>query len=234
MSANAQALSQQEIFGAVAPERTGPAVPAPRTSRWDPEDFAREQIRGLVRRVFLSGADHPVKQVVFSAAERHTDVARICDQVGHALALETRSDIAVVSRGVGAVLVHDYFRRAPGAPVKSFSMPLAVNLWRVPEFILREPGGESAGTLNWLSCLAALRQEFEYAVIQGAPVGSSSEAALLGHLADGIILVLGAHSTRKATACKIKETLQGTHARLLGTVLSDRKFPVPEGIYRRL
>jgi hypothetical protein len=46
--------------------------------------------------------------------------------------------------------------------------------------------------------------------------------------------VLGAHSTRRATARKIKETLEAAQARILGTVLSERTFPVPERIYRRL
>src|SRR5207245_3174616 len=32
---------------------------------WNPEDFAREQIRGLVRQLFLSSIGRPVRQVVF-------------------------------------------------------------------------------------------------------------------------------------------------------------------------
>jgi Mrp family chromosome partitioning ATPase len=56
----------------------------------------------------------------------------------------------------------------------------------------------------------------------------------VGQLADGIILVLDARSTRRATARKIKETLQGARSQILGTVLSERVFPVPESIYRRL
>jgi Mrp family chromosome partitioning ATPase len=104
----------------------------------------------------------------------------------------------------------------------------------VPEFGVRECGEESGTGRYWLSCLAELRNEFEYAVIHGPAAGISSEAALLGQLADGIILVLEAHSTRKATARKIKETLEGAQSRILGTVLSKRTFPVPERIYRRL
>jgi Mrp family chromosome partitioning ATPase len=57
---------------------------------------------------------------------------------------------------------------------------------------------------------------------------------LLGELADGIVLVLGANSTRKATARKIKNTLETMRSQILGTVLSERAFPIPEWIYRRL
>ena len=68
----------------------------------------------------------------------------------------------------------------------------------------------------WISCLAELRTEFEYAVIHGPAAGISSEAAVLGQLADGIILVLGAHSTRRATARKIKETLEAAQVSNFG------------------
>jgi hypothetical protein len=118
--------------------------------------------------------------------------------------------------------------------IKSWSMQTAVNLWRVPGFGLGECDEESGTGRYWLSCLAELRIEFEYAVIHGPAAGISSEAALLGQLADGIILVVGAHSTRRATARKIKETLEAAQSRILGTVLSERRFPVPEQIYRRL
>jgi Mrp family chromosome partitioning ATPase len=95
--------------------------------------------------------------------------------------------------------------------------------------------GEESGTgAYWLSCLAELRNEFEYSVIHGPVAGTSSEAAVLGQLADGIIVVLGAHTTRRSTARKILETLDSTQARILGTVLSERKFPIPGWIYRRL
>jgi hypothetical protein len=235
MSASADVLQRPELVAVAAQEKSLSQSQAARPQAgWTPENFGREQIRGLVRRVFFWGEERPVRQVVFSAAEPHTDVASICDQVGHALALETSSHIAIVSR-VQAVeemqTVHPLY--AGRIPVKSWSIQLAKNLWRVPECRLRESLGRGEAS-RWLACLEELRSEFEYSVIHGPVAGTSSEAALLGRLADGLILVLGAHSTRKATACKIKESLQGTHSHILGAILSDRRFPVPERIYRRL
>jgi Mrp family chromosome partitioning ATPase len=71
-------------------------------------------------------------------------------------------------------------------------------------------------------------------VVEGPVASNSSEAALMAQLADGIILVLEARSSRKATLRKIKEVLEATPCRILGTVLSERAFPMPERIYRRL
>jgi hypothetical protein len=236
MSANADVLRRSGLIGSPAQETALPQVGVfCETSDWNPEDFAREQIRGLVRRVFFTSGAPPVKQVVFSAAGPHTDVANICDEVGRALASETSAHIAIVGREprVGA-MVRAHPRDRGSAAIKSWSTQTAINLWHVPEFGRRESGEESGTGRYWLSRLAELRNEFEYAVIQGPAAGISSEAALLGQLADGIILVLGAHSTRKATARNIKEALEAAQSRILGTVLSGRTFPVPARIYRRL
>ena len=202
---------------------------------WTPQDFAREQMRGLVRRVFLGSKDHSCKQVAFSAAEPETDVASLCDLAGRSLALETSLDVAVVGREqpvLERMWPHPRARRL--GSVKSCSVKAAINLWHVPGSARRECTDESATGCSWISFLAELRNEFEYAVIQAPAAGVSSDAALLGQLTDGIVLILEAHRTRKATARKIKETLLGAQCRILGTILSERRFPVPEFVYRRL
>jgi hypothetical protein len=236
MSANAEVLRRSEPMGSTAQETPLPRVgPSRETRGWNPEDFAREQIRGLVRRVFFANAAQPVKQVVFSAVDPNTDVAHICDQVGRALALETRADVAVVGRERRAdQMARPHLHQARSGVIKSRSARDGTNLWRVPGFGACQCGEKPGTGLYWLSCLTELRNEFEYAVIHGPVAGISSEAEVLGQLADGIILVLEAHNTRRATARKIKETLDSAQARILGTVLSERRFPVPDRIYRQL
>ena len=236
MSANVEVLHRSEVIGSVARETALPQPkPAGTTNRWDPEDFAREQIRGLVRQVFFAGETNPVKQVVFSAAEPHIDVVSICNRVATTLAFETCSQVALLECELNvAGIKRLHVPSKSGTSIKSRSMQLGGNLWRVSKNKL-SPYSEDSGTgLHWISCLAELRDEFEYVVIQGPAAGISSEAATLGQLTDGIVLVLGAHSTRRAAARKIKQTLEAAHARILGTVLSERTFPIPEQIYRRL
>jgi hypothetical protein len=235
MSANADVLHDSGLIGARAQVAAQPQVVAVHeTNEWNPADFAREQIRGLVQRVFFANESVPVRQVVFSAVGQQQDVECICDQVGEALALETHADVAIVGRNHRDGETVKASQYAGVGPIKDRSTRVATNLWRVPGFDPRDCGKASGTGAYWLSCLAELRNEFEYAVIQGPEAGISNEAALLGQLADGIILVLGAHTTRKATARKIKQALESTQSRILGTVLSERRFPVPEGIYRRL
>jgi hypothetical protein len=235
MSANAEVISRSGIIAPGTQERVLPAVAKAREAdAWNPENFAREQIRSLVQRVFFASGIPPVRQVVFSAMGPNTDVAGLCDQVGKALSVETRADIAVVGRkplqkerGLPPAKYGD-------SPIKSWSTQTSANLWGVPQFGLREYGEVSGTGQYWAPCLTKLRTEFEYAVIHGPAADISGEFATLGELADGIILVIEAHSTRKAIARKLKETLETTQSRILGTVLSGRRFPVPYGIYRRI
>jgi hypothetical protein len=201
---------------------------------WSSHDFAWEQIRGLVRRVFFaSGARFP-KQVAFSAMGAGIDVANLCEQAGWALALETNADVAVVREENSVPEGNTPHLPAMRGTIKSCSTQTAINLWRVPASCRHKCSQEPGTGKSWLSFLAQLRNEFEYAVIQAPVAGTSSEAALLGQFADGIILVLEAHRTRRAAARTIKKTLQSAQCRILGTVLSERTFPVPERIYRSL
>ena len=199
---------------------------------WDPDTFAREQLRGLVQRIFFSGATRPVRQVVISAAESRTDVAAICRQVGEILALETCANV-VVAAGDPSCLSSGV-EQLPDIPKRD---PLATrvrsNLWLTPGLRGKHVQRETLSSTAWCSRLCELRREFEYSILEG-PSGESSDTAVAAQVADGMILVLTAHGTRRASVQWIQETLKSTQTHLLGTILAERRFPIPEGIYRRL
>jgi hypothetical protein len=200
---------------------------------WDPEAFACEQIRGLVRRVFFSNAERPVRQVVFSAIEPQTDVHTVCKSVAEALAVETRGRVAAAGVLPRAVEKID-------APLSEEALyEAASRLRRVPSATQAnlcliggpEKGFISASALH--QYLSQIRREFEFSIV-AARATDRFEAIAMSQFADGIVLVLSAQYTRRATARRMKDALAGSRARLLGTVLTDRLFPMPEAIYRRL
>ncbi len=239
-------MREQVMSGAVLFPRTsaraevsGQERNAPEAEGWNPEDFAREQIRGLVRKVFFSNGERPVRQVVFSALDGAADVNSICRGVGEALAMETVSNVAVVGEypevlpeaeiypaelsgrlsGNTSTLQHRAANRVRG------------NLWLVPA---AETHGDRGATALLHSHLGEMRREFEFSIVEAPPAGESNQALAMAQFADGIILVLSAHRTRRITACKTVEMLEAAKAHILGTVLADRIFPVPDRIYRRL
>ena len=235
MSATLEVLRVSELIGSPIASATASEKKIVREiTGWNPEAFAREQIQTLVRRVFLNSESHPAKQVVFSAAGENIELRSLCMQVGEALALETSAPVAVVIRESRDSKQVPFQENRRPAFIKDDAVCLASNLWRVAE--VGPCGGAQKSGMGqyWASRLVELRSEFEFAVIHGPVAGTSSEAALLAELADGIVLVLGAGSTRKASARKVKECLQAGSSRILGTVLSERVFPIPQRIYQRL
>jgi len=219
----------------VCPEKNG----VREAGGWNPESFAREQIRGLVRQVFFSNVERPVRQVVFSALGPETEVKAICRRVGEALALETPGSIGVVGEWSQAIRDAEMYpaeriEHPPAAgsnPLQQAAARVRGNLWLVPP---ARKDGDQGNTARLHSYLGQVRREFEYSIVEGPPAGESNEAMAMAQFADGIILVLSAHRTRRVAARRAKEMLEAAQGRVLGTVLSDRIFPIPEGIYRRL
>lgn len=207
---------------------------------WNPDRFGEEQIRSLVRQIFLPGWPKPARQVVFCAVE-DGDVAGICLRVSQVLAAQIPGNVALVEAHLestdatgGYETPVSVFRPAGFRSLRDSARRVSSHLWQVPREIFM--GENEAGlSVEWLpGRLKELRLEFDYTIVHGPPAALCSDAALLGYLSDGVVLVLEANATRRAAAQRAVQLLQATNARLLGAVLSKRTFPIPEGIYRRL
>jgi len=237
---SAEAFAATDLAGTLewesAPTET---IDLGRPGGWSLDDFAREQIRGLMRQVFFSSADRQIRQVVFSAVDPETGVLSICRQVGEALASETQASVAVVGGFPHVVEVREmescdvaHKENGDGSDrLRRIGTKVLANLWWIPTEA-GERDSRSATSLH--ARLGRIRREFDYSIVEAPPAAESHAAMAMSQFADGIILVLSARYTRRAVARKVKESLEGTRARILGTVLSDRVFPLPQAIYRRL
>lgn len=214
----------------------------PQPAGWNPDRFAREQIQGLVRHVFLAQTVRPVRQVVFSAVDAETDVHTLCRQVGEALAEETAGKVAVMGGFPRLVPLKDAAPQPTGTgedgmrpgtlpPLRRIATRVRGNLWLVPG---AAGDNQRRTTASVQSYLGELRREFEFSIVETPPAGDSNDTTAMAQFADGVILVLSAHHTRRVTALQVKRGLEAAQTRLLGTVLTDRLFPIPERIYRRL
>jgi Mrp family chromosome partitioning ATPase len=82
--------------------------------------------------------------------------------------------------------------------------------------------------------LAELRQYFEYVLIDAPALSLGRDSIVLGRAAEGVILVLKANSSRREAARKAVQDLQNAGVRILGAVLNQRTFPIPQVIYDKL
>jgi hypothetical protein len=205
---------------------------------WNTRLFGEEQIRSLVQQLFLRGGPRSSRQVVFSCVDEGSDVADICQQVGHSLSAEIAGSVCIVEVAAQRRCDESSFQ-IPISHIEGLdclrdsALCLSKSLWLMPwDVFLRDQKALSAGWLR--RRLDELRLAFDYTIFQAPPVGQFSDALLLGHLCDGVVVILTAGSTRRVAARKVKERLYSANARLLGTVLNDRKFPIPDRIYKRL
>ena len=202
--------------------------------------FSAEQVSRLIHQVFFPASGKSRRQIIFSAVDEEVDVGGICRLVAEALSTRVSERVAIVeahawSRDAG---IDPERRRAPErvgiAPIRAASNQLSSNLWSVSGPVFW--GGDAlAGSPGWVrERLGELRAEFDYMVFHAPAAGVYSGTSLLGQAGDGLVLVIEANYTRRSSAQKAKELLHAANVRVLGTILSGRTFPIPDGIYRRL
>lgn len=216
-------------------------IPAIRPS--SAERFATEQLRNLVRKVFFPGWPRPAHQVVLTALDESAETTAIAISIGKIMALEIPGNIAVVEASPSRRELDTSFggsapeQTGPDqrpALLRDSSRQLLHNLWLVPYLVLLADHREGLGA-SWLrGRIGQLRVEFDYLLFSAPPLALSTEAALLGSLTDGVIVTITANSTRRITAQQGKLLLTQANARLIGTILDQRTFPIPERLYRNL
>ncbi len=231
------------VFEAPAPEPEAAAAAIPSSqehSIWTTERFAEEQMRLLVQRLFFPGWPKAPRHVAVSAVDETTYTAEICMDVASFLSEQVPGSVCVVEANPRNPELESVFglgnntvQRDEMRSLRSCCQHISGRLWLAPLRVLIGESGYPSAT--WLERrLSDFRLEFDYSVLHAPAASSSTFASFLGHLSDGVALVLQANVTCRVAAQRAKEILQSANARVLGTVLSERTFPIPEGIYRRL
>lgn len=205
---------------------------------------AHEEALKLVQRMFVFPNSHSPRAVVFSSVQGNGS-SEICCRAGEVLAAQGSGSVCLVDANLRAPLLHELLgvRKFPGlldatiksGPIKDFTVRIADgDLWLLPS---GSPDAEAQGPFvseRLRSRIAELRDEFAYVLIDAPAIGSNDDAVVLGQMADGVVLVLEANSTRRETARRAKESLESANVTLLGAVLNNRTFPIPEALYRKL
>ncbi len=88
------------------------------------------------------------------------------------------------------------------------------------------------GTLR--EALDAVGGSFDWIVIDGPPALESPDAAPLGAVADGVVVVVQAGRTKRPVLARSVDLLRRAGGRVLGTVLNRRRLEIPGFIYRRI
>jgi hypothetical protein len=181
----------------------------------------------LARQVFSSGNAVKRRRVLFVAADTDTKVSQLGEEVARAVAAMQATVALVDSRS--PELDQKAFKKPPASVrvTDSWSgFQISERLWKVPFTAFLEIDHPVARSADDVSA------PFDCVVFTS--VISDSEAPLFCGLCDAAVLLLTAGRTRRDVALRAKQILQHFDVKLLGTVLVDRSFPIPESLYRRL
>lgn len=254
MSKNFELMQQAEIKLHI-PLTTGPAA-SPHVStgernghaksvRFDLDDVAREESLKLVQSIFLLKGKESPRVVVFAGIDSGSGCSGICAYTAEVLAGHNLGTVCLVDANLRSPSLPVLFgvsnhygltdALSKSGPIRDFARVVrSDNLWLLSCGSL---ASESPSLLNSETMkvrMTELRKEFDYVLMDSPPLSTYADGVTVGQLADGLVLVLEANSTRREAAVKVAENLRSAQIRILGAVLNKRTFPIPESLYHLL
>jgi protein-tyrosine kinase len=108
------------------------------------------------------------------------------------------------------------------------------NLWVITAGKPAANPADLLGSLLMKGLLDECRNRFEMVILDSAPVTLYPETLALAKQVETAILVVRSGKTRWEVAQSARNQLQKVNTHLLGVVMNQRKFIIPEWIYRRI
>jgi hypothetical protein len=213
-------------------------------SSLDCDSDVRRALAGLMRHIFLTPVGRALPRSVVFVPTRATDDAGLLAAVAaEALAAQVSGPVCLVDADLRTPSLHDRFgiERAPGVSnllLKPSAPPHAVPLRG--NWSLMPAGTQCLQAVRQLptdgarTCLGRLVDNFAFTVIHGPSPSGSPDAAILGSLADGVVLVVNGPSTRRDSLAALATYLRSAGAHIVGAVLHAPQNRILDAIDRWL
>jgi protein-tyrosine kinase len=200
------------------------------------DDVTAAELNKVVERLYLAASENRKQLVVFVGAEEGAGCSWICAHSAKMLAAKTTALVCVVDADPRRHSQFGYFgvqtsaaNNGNGAHEQSY--------WYENLCLFATGTRDGASPLHAeevVTSVAQLRSKFDYILVDAPVANASNDALSLGKIADGVVLVIGANKTRRELALRVKQEFEAAGVQVVGAVLNNRTFPVPDFIYRRL
>ena len=202
---------------------------------------ANEEISRLVQSLLSTQKGRELRNIVFCGVEDDSGSSFLCADVGRAMAARSEL-VCLVDANLPACNLSRYFAVSLVPPRNTFFSPpvkercvkVETNLWLAGPDLFTNEQGMLLPVDEISRVLARLRSIYSFVLIDTQSTSVSQDSVLFGNLADAAVLVVEAGVTRKHAALKAKESLEAAGVSLIGTILNNRSFPIPEKLYRRI
>lgn len=194
-----------------------------------PPAFA-EAMKAIRTGVVFSSADEGTRSVVVTSTAPHEGKTVVSSNLAAALA-QTDQRTLIIDADMRRPRIHDVFgwQQDPGLSnvlVGTAKLADAIRKSAVPNLSVMTAGhippnpAELLGAPRFKELLNELKRHYDWIIIDAPPVMAVTDASLVGHIATGVVFVVGAEMTSRRHAAVAVEQLSAAHARFIGAVLN--------------
>lgn len=207
----------------------------------------RSEVEKLVNRLHRGFGQKPYNVVVFTSIEPGSHCSWLCVHTGDLLAASTDGSVCLVDANLGSPSLHQQMHVVNRRGLADLLIEPTLHLKDVAlrlngrELCLITCGSvsnEDSGSLSqsdrMRERIAELRSSFDYVLIDAPAVSVCNGALTLGQVADGVVLVVRAGSTRRDAARRLTGELMTSGVNVIGAILSDYAAPIPARIEKWL
>ena len=176
----------------------------------------------LVQTIFLSATPRSARRVVFCGVDGGSGSSSVCASAGRALTAISDKSICLVDADVrlqylsSAFGINNSIPFPTSASVRDRCAHIEGNLWLAGADLLANDCGVLLTSGELRHRLTQLMDTFDYLLVNAPGIGVSRDAALVGEVVGAAILVVEANTTRRQTARRAKESLEGAGVRVVG------------------
>jgi Mrp family chromosome partitioning ATPase len=191
-----------------------------------------DPISALVRKLFQETGSAGIRCIVFLGYAENSDGSSVCARAARALAAQVGDRVCVVDAKFKNPSVHQLFgkdnltglldavqhSRSGGSFAKQVEES---NLWVLPAGASDGAQRAVVAQRDLSACLARIKSEFEYVLIDAPPLNSKSELTAFAEVSDGAVLVVDSTGLTADAALRGRAKLRNAKLRLLGMVLNQ-------------
>lgn len=193
------------------------------------------EISRLVRSIFLVNNGTAPRKVVFLGVDSESGSSLVCANAARSLVRNTSKPVCLVDANVESARLSRLMGvtkpvafSAKLSSVREQCAHVGGNLWLAGIDLMSDGRGALLPFDELKHRFIQLSSAFEYLLVDAPGTAVSQDAEIVGSVSEAAVLVVEANKTRRADAARAKEALDAAGVRLLGTVLNDRTFPIPQ------
>ncbi|GEN83253.1 putative tyrosine-protein kinase YveL [Sporosarcina luteola] len=193
-----------------------------------------EQFRSIRANINFSTKNEGVKTLLVTSSSVGEGKSTVAANIAIAFAQESKKTL-LVDADLRKPTMHYTFNRflSPGLT------NLLISNWVLKD-VVKESGIKGLGIItcgpipsnpaellssnSMDSFLEEVKREFDIIIFDAPPLLSIADAQILSEKCDGTIVVVSSDGTEKKNLLKVKETLQNSNAKVIGTVLNNYKL----------